>query len=606
MVRRQHGSGERLREFAGAAIAAVTVTGLALAGGGYAPTAWGWTSVPLFATAGAAALAANRRPPWAVVLLSALVAAAAALAAVSTLWSASPTLTLLDAERSLVYAAFVGAIAAVAAGSTRALPLAVVGAATAVAADNLARHILPGTLGPADPALPGATALPIGYANGLGGLVAIGAVVAIAIGAHASSPAAGAAAAAALLVLLPTLALTRSAGALLAAAAGITVWLALVADRTRVASAALLAVLVPAAPAVVVARSDALVALRPAAQAATAGHRLGLILLALLPLALLCGTLIPRLRRRLAAGRERRARDVATAAAVVAAAVVAALVLSLGDNERRHYWPVALAQLASHPLIGGGAGTFVLEWQRERPVALDARDAHSLYLEAAGELGPAGAALMLAIAVLPLAAAARSRHPAAAAAAAGWTVYAVHAGLDFDWELPAVTCAGLACAAAACTGAPRHGGRIVTRVGVSAVALVAAAAAAVALAGNRAVAGSASALRAGNTAGAIRSARHGATLAPWSSRPRARLAFALLAAGDDAGARRAFLAALERDPRRPELWRDLAAITTRRTRCAALRRAQRLDPLGTAAARSGAGAAPAPDGCTQATTASTR
>jgi len=35
-----------------------------------------------------------------------------------------------------------------------------------------------------------------------------------------------------------------------------------------------------------------------------------------------------------------------------------------------------------------------------------------------------------------------------AAAAAGYSAYLVHAGLDWDWEYPVVTLAGLACGAA--------------------------------------------------------------------------------------------------------------------------------------------------------------
>ena len=38
------------------------------------------------------------------------------------------------------------------------------------------------------------------------------------------------------------------------------------------------------------------------------------------------------------------------------------------------------------------------------------------------------------------------------AALGGAVTFLVHAGLDFDWELPAVTVAGLACLAALCVG----------------------------------------------------------------------------------------------------------------------------------------------------------
>ena len=61
------------------------------------------------------------------------------------------------------------------------------------------------------------------------------------------------------------------------------------------------------------------------------------------------------------------------------------------------------------------------------------RDAHSLYLETAAELGLVGLAALLALFGGVVVAARRARTPAAAAALAAW---AVHAGVDWDWELP--------------------------------------------------------------------------------------------------------------------------------------------------------------------------
>ena len=53
------------------------------------------------------------------------------------------------------------------------------------------------------------------------------------------------------------------------------------------------------------------------------------------------------------------------------------------------------------------------------------------------------------IVACPLAVAVRRRgDPLAAAPAAGFAVFAFHAGLDWDWELPVVTLAALGCAGA--------------------------------------------------------------------------------------------------------------------------------------------------------------
>ena len=61
------------------------------------------------------------------------------------------------------------------------------------------------------------------------------------------------------------------------------------------------------------------------------------------------------------------------------------------------------------------------------------------------------------------------------AAAAAYTAFLVHAGLDWDWELPVVVVAGLSCAAAAVSAAhagPSPGGRLTRAVAlVAAVAL---------------------------------------------------------------------------------------------------------------------------------------
>lgn len=119
---------------------------------------------------------------------------------------------------------------------------------------------------------------------------------------------------------------------------------------------------------------------------------------------------------------------------------------AMGD--RPSYWRVALEDAGMHPLLGSGAGSFDDIWIAHRPIAVNVRDAHSLYLEVLAELGPVGLALLLAMLAAPLVGAARARgRPVVAAAAAGYSAYLVHAGLDWDWEYPVVTLVGLACGA---------------------------------------------------------------------------------------------------------------------------------------------------------------
>ena len=64
---------------------------------------------------------------------------------------------------------------------------------------------------------------------------------------------------------------------------------------------------------------------------------------------------------------------------------------AMGD--RPSYWRVALEDAGMHPLLGSGAGSFDDVWLTHRPIAVNVRDAHSLYLEVLAELGPVGLAL---------------------------------------------------------------------------------------------------------------------------------------------------------------------------------------------------------------------
>ena len=112
------------------------------------------------------------------------------------------------------------------------------------------------------------------------------------------------------------------------------------------------------------------------------------------------------------------------------------------QSNRYEYWQVATGAFADHPVAGTGAGGFRVEWLRRRTITEQAKDAHSLYLETAAELGLIGlAALALALGGVALAARdAMRRAPAAATGALAVVVmWAFRAGIDWDWEMPAVT-----------------------------------------------------------------------------------------------------------------------------------------------------------------------
>jgi hypothetical protein len=146
----------------------------------------------------------------------------------------------------------------------------------------------------------------------------------------------------------------------------------------------------------------------------------------------------------------------------VAASLAALVVLGLNERgspdelERRHgasrlfsvesrrydYWRVGLDAFADRPLAGIGAGGFRVEWLRERPVSENALEVHSLPLEVAAELGIVGLlGLCLVLGSVGVAARRALRlHPALApGACAGATVWCLHAAIDWDWQVPAVT-----------------------------------------------------------------------------------------------------------------------------------------------------------------------
>ncbi len=117
--------------------------------------------------------------------------------------------------------------------------------------------------------------------------------------------------------------------------------------------------------------------------------------------------------------------------------------LQFSNNGRIEHWAVALASFRRDRVSGHGAGTYALDWDRERHALLDIEDAHSLYLEVLGELGVPGLlALTLCLLMILGAFAARARGPDralfAALLAAG-IAWAIHAAIDWDWEMPAVT-----------------------------------------------------------------------------------------------------------------------------------------------------------------------
>jgi hypothetical protein len=165
----------------------------------------------------------------------------------------------------------------------------------------------------------------------------------------------------------------------------------------------------------------------------------------------------------------------------------------LGNNGRIDHWRVALDGFRDEPLIGNGAGTYQLLWARDRPYDFTVNDGHSLYLEVMSEFGLVGIVLLAGVLLsLLVGVALRVRGPqrdVQAAVLALIAIWMVHAGVDWDWEMPAVTLwlfalGGLALACprgsgaeepVASTGGPSQIVRIVASLGVLVLAITPAA-----------------------------------------------------------------------------------------------------------------------------------
>jgi O-antigen ligase len=127
------------------------------------------------------------------------------------------------------------------------------------------------------------------------------------------------------------------------------------------------------------------------------------------------------------------------------------------ETNRGHYWSVAWDAFRRHPLNGIGTGSFLVEWTRKRGPDQNAYDAHSLYVETLAELGIVGGLLLLAflgtLGAATLRAARDGPRDASVAAAAGvLAAFVLHAGLDWDWEMPSVVMVPLILSAAALSG----------------------------------------------------------------------------------------------------------------------------------------------------------
>ena len=581
--------------------------------GGYFPTTWGWLALALLVVAASALILADRVEIGVAELSWVAVAALfVGWVIVSAVWSDSLPRTVLEVQRDLVYLSALIALVVVARRAcVPAIFGGVLGSIALVTGYAVATRLLPDVFG-YDGTDPYRLARPLGYWNALGLFASIGVVLALGFAAHASTRTLRTLSAALLPMLLTALALTYSRGAWIALAAGMLCAIALSPERMRLA-AVVVALAPPSAVAIWLAfRADGLASRAPFDLTVDSGRRFLALLVLLSAASAVLPVLAERATRRIRAGpRVRRAVGIAAAGAVAVAIAVALTnpasvagrvseafrapgpsagedlgerLFSISGTGRSEYWRVAWSQYASNPVLGSGAGTYEIHWTRDRPNAFGARDAHNLYLETLAELGPVGLLLLAALLATPLVAFAVGRRSALAAAAlGGYVAYLVHAAIDWDWEVPAVTLAALFSGGGVVVAARM--GRTWTlamtgRLGALGVVAVLGAFAFVTAVGNGALAESARHAAAGRAAEAEADARRATRWAPWSAEAWLAVAQAQLAQGRRASARASLEKGIERDRADWRLWSALASVTKEADRRRALAEAARLNPAG--------------------------
>jgi hypothetical protein len=489
----------------------------------------------------------------------------------------------------------------------------VLGAITIVCSYSLATRLFPERVGTYNPIAGYRLSDPLGYWNTLGVFATMGSLLAVGVLSGGRTKGPRAAAAASLVVLVVTLYYTYSRGAWIALGTGLAVMLGVSPHRLRTLAAAAL-VAVPVGLAVLLAsRPYALthVDARLAGSSA-AGHRLApvLMLLALaaalltLVLDLADGVDIPRWVRLGVGGALLAAVMVSLVAFLVVKGGPGALardawrsfssgssgggtnlnerLFSIGGNRRAEIWRAARDEYDSHRLTGGGAGTFERTWQARPDASFKVRDAHSLYVETLGELGPLGLVLVVLFLLVPVGAAVAARKQALLPSVLGaYTAFAVHAGVDWDWEVSGVTLTALVIGCVAVVAARRRGTHIISgslRAPAVAIVLVVSLGMIVAFLGNGALSRAQAAVSAKSYREAVDEANRARRLMPWSPWPLIARGDAELGAGQTMAAEASYRHAISIDSGEWRAWLGLAFATRGRERRAAFAHARRLYP----------------------------
>jgi O-antigen ligase len=580
------------------------IVGLALAGGGFDVSSRHiaglavWLVVVALLVLGAGSRARLGRPlSWSVGLIGGL----ALLSALSSLWSGSAELSVIEADRVLVYLGFFLAAFLIVQTDERRQRFAegLVIAVTLVVLLGLASRLLPHVLNVTNGLGSGPRLrYPLGYWNANGAMAGIAAGLLLWMSRRAAWTALRWLSVAAMPGVLLTLYFTYSRGGVLAlvVAAGCTIAL----SRDRLWLLATLAIgVIGAVPAVLAVQSRSSLADNFASQTSVdQGVTVLLILLAGIALSLLLFAALRRIEgsEGQLAGRAvemsrnpmllRRIALVGAILAIVLAVVVGSRAwhqfsssdVQFPTNPQEHFsdfagagrhdfWRVAIDAFEEKPVLGNGAGTYVFSWDQLRSIDLPVRDAHSLYLQAFAELGVIGGLLVLALVGTLLwfgFSAWRNAQPpqreAYGALFAAMLTFAVSAAIDWFWEIAALggvfflaaavliaaRCAQLSEARSTGEATPRE-----HRFGLAVAGLATAWIAAIALIGpllvDREINASQSAAASGNLSSAVEHANTARSIEPWAASPYVQLGELAELEGNYSTAAAHFTRAVERE-----------------------------------------------------------
>lgn len=601
----------RLEQSAALIAPVALIVGLALAGGGYEVTARHiaglavWLVAVALLVLGAAARVALGRPfYWA----AGLIAGLSLLSALSSLWSGSVELSVVEADRVLVYLGFFLAAFLIAQTDERRQRFAegMTIAIAIIALLGLGSRLLPHVL-EVSASLGSGPRLryPLGYWNANGAIFGIGVALLLWSSRRAAWAGLRWLSVAVMPAMLLALYFTYSRGGLLALLIATGCTIALSRDRLWLLATLGIGAL-GALPAVLAVQARRSLADNYLSQGTVdQGAEVLLILLAGIALALL---LFAGLRWGERRGGRRTGRAVelsrnptllkgiAATVAVIGIGVAIAIggrawdqfsssdvqfpsrpeqhFSQLSGAGRHDFFRVATDALEEKPILGTGAGTYEFSWEQHRTLQQPVHDAHSLYLEAFAELGLIGGLLVLALIGVLLwtgfsawRAAAHPQREVYAALFAAMLAFAVGAGIDWFWEIAGFgaiffLAAGVLVAARCGQLASAADGRVANgeerRFGATVSGLAVAWIAAIALVGpllvDREIDASQSAAADGDFASAVNHANTARSIEPFAASPYVQLGLLAELQGDYETAAERLSQAIDREERNWQLY----------------------------------------------------